>query len=224
MIKPYYESGGMTIYCGDSREVLPHLAGFDAVVTDPPYGVAFEGKNTKHTRREKEGYSKIDDTPEYVSSVVVPIISGLIARGVRVVLTPGSRNLFRYPEPTAMGSIFYPSGAGLGKWGFTCSQPILYYGKDPYLAKMLGHRPDSFSSVAAADDYGHPCAKPIGTMLFLVQKASLPGETVLDPFMGSGTTLRAAKDLGRKAIGIEIEEKYCEMAVKRLAQENLFAG
>ena len=69
------------------------------------------------------------------------------------------------------------------------------------------------------DTRNHPTQKPLDLMLRCLE--SYPGETVLDSFMGSGTTLRAAKDLGRKAIGIEIEEKYCEIAVKRLRQEVL---
>ncbi|KKK85110.1 hypothetical protein LCGC14_2776570, partial [marine sediment metagenome] len=65
---------------------------------------------------------------------------------------------------------------------------------------------------------GHPCSRALGHFRWLVSWWSLPGETILDPFMGSGTTLRAAKDLGRKAIGIEIEERYCEIAAKRCSQ------
>ena len=67
----------------------------------------------------------------------------------------------------------------------------------------------------------HPCPKPLPLMLQLVSLFTDLGETILDPFAGAGTTLRAAKDLGRKAIGIEIEEKYCEIAAKRMAQEVL---
>lgn len=67
----------------------------------------------------------------------------------------------------------------------------------------------------------HPTGKPLRLITQLVTLFSDPGELILDPFMGSGTTLRAAKDLGRRAIGIEIEERYCEIAVKRLAQEVL---
>ncbi len=74
----------------------------------------------------------------------------------------------------------------------------------------------------AETELGHPCPKPMPWLTWLVGLTSRPGETVIDPFMGSGTTLRAAKDLGRKAIGIEIEERYCEIAVKRLSQETLF--
>ena len=78
--------------------------------------------------------------------------------------------------------------------------------------------PDSFMSTEAAEKNGHPCPKPIVQWKRLLNRCTIRGETTLDPFMGSGTTLVAAKQLGRKAIGIEIEEKYCEIAVKRLAQ------
>jgi hypothetical protein len=71
------------------------------------------------------------------------------------------------------------------------------------------------------ENNGHPCPRPIDTMRHICAIASPVGGTILDPFMGSGTTLRAAKDLGRKAIGIEIEERYCEIAAKRMSQEVL---
>lgn len=218
---PYYSDDLVTIYHGDSLKVLPLVAAWDVVVTDPPYGVLFEGKNTKHTKRQNAGYRGLTDGPIYVDEVVVPIVEGLVANGRRAVITPGSRSMFRYPVPKAVGSIFYPSGAGMGPWGFTCSQPIFYYGKDPYLTAGLGSRPDSFSTTEPAEENGHPCPKPIGTMRWLVVKASLPGETVLDPFMGSGTTLVAAKEMGRRAIGIEMEERYCEIAAQRCSQEVL---
>ena len=70
--------------------------------------------------------------------------------------------------------------------------------------------------------HARPRPKPLPWMKWAVALVSRPGETVIDPFMGSGTTLRAAKDLGRRAIGIEIEERYCEIAAKRLGQEVLF--
>jgi site-specific DNA-methyltransferase (adenine-specific) len=77
---------------------------------------------------------------------------------------------------------------------------------------------------AAATDGKHPAQKPLTIMADIVDLSSRRGDTVLDPFAGSGTTLRAAKDLGRKAIGIEIDERYCEIAAKRLGQEVLDFG
>lgn len=222
-VEPYYEDESCTIYHADCRDVMDDLA-WDAVVTDPPYGVQFKGKTTKWTTRPGGGYASMEDGPEYVHLVVIPIIESLVASGRPVVVTPGRHLMFRYPEPRTAGTIYYPSGAGSGPWGFICSQPIYYYGPDPYLAAGKGSHPDSFSTTEASEKNGHPCPKPIKTMRKLVLKASLPGQTVLDPFMGSGTTLRAAKDCGRKAIGIEIEERYCEIAATRLAQEVLELG
>ena len=218
-MKPYYEDGSVTIYHGDCRELLPTLD-FDALIADPPYGVGLAGKSTRWTAKSGIGYTKFDDTPEEVEREVIPTLMAAVQRG-RAVITPGLRMMWAYPRPDAIGAIFYPSGAGPGRWGFTCWQPILYYGKDPYLAKGLGSRPDSFSSTEAAEVNGHPVPKPLGAMRWLVNKGSLPGELVLDPYMGSGTTLRAAKDLGRRAIGIEIEERYCEIAARRCSQEVL---
>jgi DNA modification methylase len=98
-------------------------------------------------------------------------------------------------------------------------------GNDPYLANGLGRRPDIFIHTETTENWDHPCAKPIGFWKKLLLRGSVrESDIVLDPFMGSGTTLRAAKDLGRRAIGIEIEEKYCEIAAKRLSQKVLDFG
>jgi len=72
------------------------------------------------------------------------------------------------------------------------------------------------------DSLSHPSAKPVALIQYLIQKLSAANNLLLDPFLGSGTTLRACKDLGRRGIGIEIEEKYCEIAARRLEQEVLF--
>jgi DNA modification methylase len=92
------------------------------------------------------------------------------------------------------------------------SHPVLFYGKDP---KMPNAYANGKISTATAPDNGHPCPKPLQWMVWLVNRCSFDGETVLDPFMGSGTTLVAAKQLQRHAIGIEIEERYCEIAARR---------
>jgi site-specific DNA-methyltransferase (adenine-specific) len=210
-MKPYYDHSGVTIYHGDCREILADVKA-DVLVTDPPYGVGFHGKGTKHTK-QSGGYLRADDAaigPEVVRVALTMVVRGLVF--------PGSRILFDYPRPDDLGGAYCPSGAGRGRWGFTCFNPVLFYGTRPNRPGML---PTTFRSFDLADDVDHPCPKPMAWMRWAVELSSLPEETTLDPFCGSGTTLRAAKDLGRRAIGIEIEERYCEIAAKRCAQEVL---
>jgi site-specific DNA-methyltransferase (adenine-specific) len=197
--------GDATLYLGDCREILPTLGRVDAVVTDPPYGVGVD-------------YESFDDSQENLAALAAEWLPLAIETAKRVVFTPGIKSLFLYPRPDHTGAIYYPAGNGANCWGFTCWQPVLYYGKCPYLANGKGSRPDSFHAFDGAEKNGHPCPKPIGQMLKLVERATLPGETVLDPFMGSGTTGVACAKLGRKFIGIEIEPKYFDIACRRIEQ------
>ena len=208
-MKPYYEHAGITIWHGDCREILPYLPKVDAVITDPPYGVDFRGKSTKHTTRRDDGYTVSD------SDIGIEIVSLALGFADRGLVFPGTRLMFKYPQPDDVGAVYCPAGAGIGRWGFTCFHPVLFYGKRPSSALY----PAGIESFEIAERNGHPCPKPLRWMKWAVGLASQEGETILDPFMGSGTTLVAAKNLGRKAIGIEIEERYCEIAAKRLAQE-----
>ena len=202
---------GVQLICGDCREVLPTLGKVDAVVTDPPYGVRL-GEDGP-TAIGKTAYASFDDTAENVRQTIIPVVAACIERFGRVVLTPGTRNCFSYPPPTEMGTIYNPAGAGFSRWGFRTSQPILYYGKDPHGAAKM---PQSLWSTETSEKNGHPCPKPINLMRWLVNRASLPGETILDPFMGSGTTGVAAVKLGRKFIGCEIEPRYFDIACRRI--------
>ena len=206
---PYYHDAkaGITIYHGDCREILPELEPVDLVLTDPPYGVGLD-------------YGGYKDTPANLKGLVGAVFHPLIEDETTMLVTPGQAHMGFYPAPRHVLAWVCPSGTGVNCWGFTCWHPILAYGPDPYLANGMGSRPDIFIHEEAASTKAHPCAKPIGLWKKILERGSIrQGDTILDPFMGSGTTLRAAKDLGRKAIGIEIEEKYCEIAAKRLAQE-----
>ena len=218
---PYYEDDFVTIYHGDYRNVLAWTTfAYGAIVTDPPYGI--EGGKGGDARDFGKGNYEAswEDTPEYIETVVVPAVEMFSREGVPMAVTPGIRNLWLYPTPRDIGCFWTPAAATHGPWGFTTFQPILYYGKDWRAGK--GAYPSGKEVTEAAEKNGHPCPKPISAWSWLVDKVTPPGTTVLDPFMGSGTTLRAAKDRGRKAVGIEIEERFCEIAVKRLAQEVLF--
>ena len=243
--------GDATLYLGDCLDVLPMLCGLgdgcqnpdvsveqgggaaiialptrtvvDAVITDPPYGVDLG----KHGKRDT--YASIDDTERYLLSDVIPRVSAAIAIARRAALTCGNKHAWHYPKPDDWGIWYNPAGTGCGKWGFILAHMILYYGIDPHarkpgwMASSVEGKNDSVAHLRPS----HPCPKPEMFMRWLVGKGSVQGETVLDPFMGSGTTGVACMNLGRKFIGIEIEPKYFDIAVERITnaqrQERLFA-
>ena len=210
--------GDCTLYLGDCLDILPTLGGVDAVVTDPPWGVNYSGSVTRRARKDNVTYISYDDTPENLIRICVPAVKQALKKAVRGCVTPGISNAREYPQPDGEGVIWYPSGANIGPWGFCTHQPIFYYGKCPYVSNSLGSRPTGFQSTEAAEKNGHPCPKPIGQMTWLVARTSLFGESVLDPFMGSGTTGVACAQLGRKFIGIEIEPKYFHIACRRIEE------
>jgi site-specific DNA-methyltransferase (adenine-specific) len=208
-MKPYYQDDAVTIYHGDSRELTAHMPSVDLTLTDPPYGIG-------------EAYASFEDTPACVRELVAAVIPTCIEKSKRMALTCATRQQGFYPPPSWVLCWLNRAGTGLNPWGFTCWQPILVYGKDPFLEHSKGSRPDVIEHSEASEPNGHPCPKPEQFWKKLLVRCSvLETDLVFDPFMGSGTTLRAAKDLGRKAIGIEIEEKYCEIAARRCAQEVL---
>jgi len=219
MIEPYYQHNGITIYHGDCLEVMPHLEPVDLVLTDPPYGVEFTGKVNKDIKHTNGYANKIGDDLVFFKNVVIEIINGAISKHKRVVSFMSNKNLMEMPKPNDIGCFYVQFGGRVGPWGFGSVNLVLFYGKDPFLSRGMGSRPNSWFVNETAPKNGHPCPKPIGWMKKLVIRCSFPGEIIIDPFMGSGTTLVAAKELNRKAIGIEIEEKYCEIAVRRLSQE-----
>lgn len=216
------------VICGDSREIMKGIpdGAVGLVVTDPPYGVGLGTTiNGKAKDKGQMKYEDFDDTPEYVRTVCVPIINLCIQKSDRVILTPGNRNVWLYPPPDDSGVWFNPAGTSHGRWGYQLAQPILYYGKDPRAG--LGSTASSCwgknSSVANIKNTLHPCPKPLDFVKWLVHKGSIDvNDIILDPLAGSGTTLVAAKQLGRKYIGIDLSAKYCKIAEDRLRQEELF--
>jgi len=201
------------VICGDCLEVMKNIPdkSIDLVLTDPPYGINFD----------YEGY---EDTPENLQGLIDNFMPEFerICRG-NIIITPGITNVGRYPEPYWMLSWIYRGGQNRGKWGFNCWQPILCYGKDPYLVNLKGARADIIEDNTPPINYGHTCSKPETFWTKLLERVSVKDtDIVLDPFLGSGTTAVVCKKSGRKFIGIEQSETYCEIAKKRLSQEQLF--
>ena len=221
-LQPYWEREGVTLYCGDCLEILPELdVTVDAVVTDPPYGVEFSGK-AGHYRNEPNAkradtYASYSDTEEQWARTVLPAVRWSIANARSAAVFMAGKMVQKLPAGD-LGGIYLPNGCGRTAWGFQCFMHVVFYGKDPYLAAGRGCLPNGRYGCYGndANQQEHPCAKPIRAMLWAVNRVSLDGELVLDPFMGSGTTGVACVQTGRRFIGIELEERYCEIAVRRI--------
>src|SRR5579885_3911842 len=173
---------------------MPHVRA-DVLVTDPPYGVGLgktKGTGSGHGLM-LAAYDSYDDTPENFRAVVVPAIQAALSITTRGAVFANSVGVSMLPTSDAIGGVYTPSGAGRHRWGFHLYHPVLLYGTYPNL--HLGGKPDTYVSTALAEKNGHPCPKPIEWMRWLIGYVSLPGEIVFDPFMGSGTTLRAEKTL-----------------------------
>ena len=208
-MKPYYQDDLVTIYHGDMREAIPTLA-FDAIVTDAPYGIGVE-------------YGTFDDTTENVGELARWLTPYLLGAKRAAVLS-GVPQMWLWPKPAWVLCWSYaPATNEFSPWGFAQWQPVLVYGKDPYLAANLGPHPTLFTYAKPPVRYAndHPCPKPEPVMRWVVGRTTTEADVVLDPFMGSGTTLVAAKEAGRRVIGVEIEERYCEVAARRCSQEVL---
>jgi site-specific DNA-methyltransferase (adenine-specific) len=201
-VKPYYDHGGITIYHGDCREILPTLAA-DVVVTDPPYG---------HGGLPPRGGVRAGT----LSVVAVPLAWDVVDdswmalwTGPAAVFTSAARCFVTAATLKADGLLIYaktnphPNGSSF----------------EPCVTRGFGVGARHVSAYNAENGQQHPTQKPLNVMLFVVNRA--PEGITLDPFAGSGTTLVAAKALGRRAIGIELEERYCEIAAERLSQEVL---
>lgn len=201
--------GDCRMILGDCLEVMPMLGPVDAVVTDPPYGL--QGCST-----EKNSYNSFNDNPEEVKKLVSALIDW--PGYDRLIMTPGQNMMFEYKKPDCVGVFYHPAGTGSCSWGFVGWQPIFYYGKDPFLQDGNGRGHNCFQVTEMAEKNGHPCPKPIKAWQKIVKRVTRPGETILDPFMGSGTTLVACAKLGCKGIGIEIDPDYFEIACKRVEE------
>lgn len=215
-MKPYYDDGMVTIYHGDCLRLREWLRG-DVLVTDPPYGMRLSsGRGGAFAACEVT-----NDGDTSVRNAALALWGGVRAAlvfgrwsverplGTRMVL------IWDKGEHVGMGDLKTPWKPnteevyviGQGFSGHRGSSVLRYHA----IAGTVGQ--------AARGDRFHPTEKPVDLMRDLIAKC--PPGVIVDPFMGSGTTLRAAKDLGRKAIGVELVERYCEVAARRLGQEVL---
>lgn len=207
------------LYLGDCLEVMNGMPdkSVDAVITDPPYGVD-NGNNlsSKETRKgllvKNGGY---DDSKEYFKTIVVPRVVESIRVSKRAMVFCVPPNIWMYPPPDVIGGFYLPASNARNKWGWTKIIHVLMYGSAPEL--NLGAFPTGKEMRNnIAEETGHPTTKPLSWMRWLVALGSRDGDTILDPFMGSGTTGVACVQTGRNFIGIEIDPEYFKIAQKRI--------
>lgn len=239
MIAPYYEQDGITIYHGDCLDVLPTLSGLGAVITDPPYssGGAFRGDRTNSTLSKyistgSENQQRLDDfTGDNRDQRSFAAWCTLWMNAARNASDPGAfiasftdwRQLPTVTDAIQGGGWVW---RGVGIWskkfgrprdgGFSNAAEYVVWGTNGPLIPASTYPPGIFEC-AIERDKEHIAQKPEPVMRWLLSVLR-PDTLVLDPFMGSGTTLRAARDLGHRAIGIEMSEEYCELTAERLRQ------
>lgn len=220
-MKPYYQDDLVTIYHGDCRELLPEVAdGGMVVVTDPPYGISYSPPGGGRGFRGDPGAPRI--YKNWIGDVVVHGDDGpfdpapILALGLPTVLWGGNHYASRLPDGSRW--LIWDKRDGNPSNDFAdCEMAWTNLGGT---ARLYSHRWQGLvRDSQRGEPRRHPTEKPVSVMCSAL--GWVPEGTVLDPFMGSGTTLVAAKSLGRKAIGIEIEERYCEIAAQRCSQEVL---
>jgi len=214
-VKPYYDEDDITIYHGDCLEIMPQLDKVDAVVTDPPYGEKTHKGAETSPGKKQISFKSIDD--DYVINVF-----GMMLNTTKrwIIATVAWQHLLplemKYPNEFIRAGVWIkPSYTPQ----FTGDRPATGWEAIAILhnkgkKRWNGGGKCSVYSANTASGY-HETQKPERLIIQFLNDFSESGETILDPFMGSGTTLVAAKGLGRKSIGIEISEKYCEIAAKR---------
>lgn len=223
----YYEDDLVQLYHGDCREVTAWLEA-DVLVTDPPYGINGSLSASHKGKKPAAGFAPVHDRAVTWDATLEARDAALtLWGGVKPAAVFGSpKRLDAPPFPPRQVPLIWDKGELVGMGDLTFPWRVNY--ELIYVRGDFAGRRDStavlrynLSNRAAARE-GHPTPKPIGLMSELIIKA--PPGVIADPFAGSGSTLVAAKHENRKAIGVEMDERYCEIAAKRLAQDTLFGG
>ena len=224
----YYQDEYVTLYHGDCREVMSGMAdqSVKAVITDPPY------TERTHTKARASKAGKVAEGITDFSAITDAELRNVLTECGRVsegwvVATLDYRHAVEFDSSPPPGL----KCQRVGVWVKTNPTPqitgdrpaqgweaIAYLHRARGRSKWNGGGTHGTYVSPIAPPEGHPTAKPLPMLRDMVRKFTNPGDTVFDPFAGSGTTLRAALDEGRKAIGVELDERYCELIAKRLGQ------
>ncbi len=237
----YYSDDHVTLYHGDCADVIPSLPAVDLLLTDPPYSVSTSKPFTRRNRKGTRNFDFFAGDQEWavMTAAVVDRVTAAAEKARAAYVWCGHRQFGPLVEWFEGGGwstrpvvwrkrcpIPAPPGVGFDSAVELC---VYAFREGRKWTAPTGQR---CPNVIDADGYrhgrpgkeDHPTQKPPQTVEYPLLLSTEPGDLVLDPFAGSGTTLRIAKDNGRKAIGVEIEERYCEVIARRLAQDCLDFG
>lgn len=239
-MRPYYQDDHVILYHADCRDVLPGVAA-DVVITDPPYAVSkrgdmlgFMSPNAAKKETHSRGYADHDPVAyTALMSETFTHITPALPEGAPVMFWCGNPTLHQAATAAENAGLkivdliayTYPPSVAKAQSTLRPSMEVAVLARTPGAPVKFNHdwkatnvRGDGRKTSTRT---GHPTEKPLPWLYDAVELLTKPGQTILDPFAGSGTTLRAAKNLGRRAIGVEIEERYCEIIATRLSQEVL---
>lgn len=212
-MKPYYSENGITIYHGDCRQILPKLS-VESIITDPVWPNC------------NAGLIGQDNASELLVDMFCQLPLSVLRIAIHVANYIDPRFLNAVPERWPFfSSMWLHYNIPMHRGRILRSGDICYLFGTPIKSQKHRRCVPGFKKghTLGTKTTKHPCERNLTHVTYLVNWWSDVGETVCDPFMGSGTTARACKDLGRNFVGIEIEERFCEMAVKQLSQSVLFA-
>jgi DNA modification methylase len=211
---PYYDEDGITIYHGDCLSLLTNLPSPELVLTDPPYGIGYDlpgrdnhaGSGTQRARRGFHAPIRGDMTPFDPAPWI----------GQPAVLFGANH----YSDRLPVGGWLVWDKSGGGRAPVTSFAGIeLAWTNATRRVSMFAHLWTGYlRDTEVSSGSLHPNQKPVALMRWILERWSSPGDLILDPYMGSGPIAQACKEMGRRYVGIEIEERYCEIAVQRLAQ------
>jgi|WetSurMetagenome_2_1015567.scaffolds.fasta_scaffold73950_4 site-specific DNA-methyltransferase (adenine-specific) len=210
---------------GNSLEIMKRLPdkSVNLILTDPPYGLNY-------------GYNSYVDTKENLCDLIAGFMPEALRISNLVAVTCGITPMHLYPQPDWIMACVWDTTGSHGMFGFTQWFPILMYGKDiagfgsvngllkSDVIKVTGGAGVGFMRDAIVKN--HPCPKPLNLIKYLVRRLSFVGDLVFDPFSGSGTTAIACLETERRFLGIEIDDEYHALSLRRIeeatAQQNLF--
>jgi DNA modification methylase len=209
MVEPYYDQGGITIYHADCADVLPDVdpARVDLLLTDPPYGIGYDSGHAKHQGSSIDRGMVVGDDSPFDPSHLLHYGRAIIWGGnCFASKLPDWPGWIVWDKVTQNVSQMRGAEAEFAWTNFvTRSRVFRHLWRGAYRDSENGH-------------HVHPTQKPVALMRWVLDNWTEPGDLILDPYMGSGPVARACADLGRRYIGVEIVEEYCEAAVNRLGQ------